>query len=107
MGGTVARRTYLELLIDTLKTQPGEQASAMKIPGLLGWEPEKVRKVASKGHDSPLVPVFIAKGGVIKHRGSERGASVGIYADVARVIATYWGRWISWPARRSRQPPVT
>ena len=35
--------------------------------------------------------VFHPKGGVIKHRGSERGVSAGIYADVARVIATYWG----------------
>lgn len=90
-GGVMARRTDLELLIDTLKSQPGEQASPPRLAGLLGWDPDKVRKVASKGNDSPSVPVFIAKGGVIKHRGSERGASVGIYTDVARIIRTYWG----------------
>ena len=87
----MARRTDLELLIDTLKSQPGEQASPLRLAGLLGWELDKVGRVATKGNESQSVPVFIAKGGVIKHRGSERGASVGIYADVARVITTYWG----------------
>ena len=87
----MARRTDLAMLIDALKSQPGEQASPPRLAGLLGWDQAKVRRVARTGNDSPSVPVFIAKGGVITHRGSERGATVGIYADVARIITTYWG----------------
>ncbi|MGE0139682.1 MAG: hypothetical protein AB7R77_17845 [Ilumatobacteraceae bacterium] len=87
----MARRTDLALLIDALKDQPGEQASPRKVADLLGWESDKVRRVAERANDDPSIPLYIAKGGVIAHRGSERGASVGIYADVARVIATYWG----------------
>jgi hypothetical protein len=85
------RRTDLELLIDMLKTQPDEQASSLRLASLLGWEQGKVKRVAARGNDDPTIPVFVAKAGVIKHRGSERGATVGIYADVARVIAAYWG----------------
>ncbi len=87
----MGRRTDLALLIEALKTQPHEQASPKKLAGLLGWELDKVRSVAAKGNDNASVPVFIAKGGVIKHRGSERGSTVGIYSDVARVITAYWG----------------
>jgi hypothetical protein len=87
----MARRTDLELLIDMLKSQPGHQASAARLSGLLGWGAEKVKRVAARGNDDPAVPVFVASGGAIKHRGSERGASVGLYGDVARIIKQYWG----------------
>jgi hypothetical protein len=87
----MGRRTDLELMIASLKTQSGEQASSRKLAGLLGWELTKVNRIAAKANEDPSVSVFIAKGGVIKYRGSERGVLVGIYADVARVITTYWG----------------
>lgn len=91
----MARRTDLQLLTDMLKTQADEQASPARLAGLLGWEVEKVKRVAAKGDSTPSTPIFIAKGGVIKHRGSERGASVGIYADVSRVITSYWGERVA------------
>jgi len=87
----VARRTDLQLLVDALKGQPGEQASPRRLGERLGWDADKVRRVAAKANADPMTPLFIGKGGVIKHRGSERGASVGIYADVAHVIETSWG----------------
>lgn len=58
---------------------------------MLGWETEKVQRVATLGNDDPSVPVFVAKGGVIKYRGSEVGTSVGLYQDIARIIRQYWG----------------
>jgi hypothetical protein len=87
----MGRRTDLQLLIDALKAQPGEQASPRKLGEWLGWDADKVRRIAVKANADPSTPLFIGKGGVIKHRGSERGASVGIYADVAHVIETSWG----------------
>jgi hypothetical protein len=87
----MARRTELQLLIDALKAHPGEQASPRRLGEWLGWETDKVRRVADKANADPSTPLFIGKGGVIKHRGSERGAAVGIYADVAHVIETSWG----------------
>jgi hypothetical protein len=90
-GDIVGRRTDLELLIAVLRTQPGEQASRRRAATLLGWDEAKVARVAAKGNDDSLTPIHIAPGGVIKHRGSERGVSAGIYADVARVIIDYWG----------------
>lgn len=87
----MGRRTDLELLIAMLRAQPGEQASRQRSAALLAWDEAKVVRVATKGSDDPAIPIYIAAGGVIKHRGSERGASAGIYADVARVITDYWG----------------
>lgn len=85
------RRTDMQLLIDTLNEHPGQQASPRRLAELLGWELEKVKRVAEKGDASPFVPLFIGKGGVIKHRGSEGGPVAGIYSDVARIIRDHWG----------------
>lgn len=87
----MAKHTDLERLTDILKSQPGHQASVQRVGGLLGWEIEKVQRVATRGNDDATVPVFVARGGVLKYRGSEVGASVGLYGDAARIIRQYWG----------------
>jgi hypothetical protein len=88
----VNRRTHLQLLIDTLREQNENQASPQRLSTLLNWDIEKVRRIARQGDDDPSVPVHIAKGGVVKYRGSERGASVGIYSDIANVFSGHWAR---------------
>jgi hypothetical protein len=45
----VTRRTDLELLIDALKEQTGNQASRKELATLLNWEQEKVHRVALRG----------------------------------------------------------
>ncbi|MBK8166599.1 MAG: hypothetical protein IPK64_11700 [bacterium] len=87
----MARRTDIERLAGMLKRQSGHQASARQVAFMLGWETEKVQRVATLGNDDPSVPVFVAKGSVIKYRGSEVGTSVGLYQDIARIIRQYWG----------------
>jgi hypothetical protein len=88
----MARAHGLELLMDALKHQSGHQASPARLSGLLGWDLAKVKRVADRGNSDSAVPIYTAKGGVIKHRGSERGAPVGLYDDVAPIIMNYWGR---------------
>lgn len=87
----MARRTDLQLMIDKLNELDGSQATIRKLAGLLGWDAEKARKVAERGSNDPTVPMSIAKASVVKFRGSELGASVAIYADVAKVIISRFG----------------
>ncbi len=87
----MARRTDVEILANALKKLPGNQASVAKLGAELAWDVAKVKHVVTRAVVIPGMPVYTAKGGVIKYRGSERGASVGLYADVARIIGTYWG----------------
>ena len=86
-----SRRSYAEILIDHLKTQPSNQASLRRLSELSGWPIEKVQKVVAVANADPSVALSIGPGGTIQHRGTERGSSNGLYADVARVILNYWG----------------
>jgi len=87
----MARRTDLELVIDTLTGIDGSQATVRKLATLLNWDVDKVRRVAEKGNSDPSLSVYIAKASVVKYRRSERGKLVGIYADVAKVISNRFG----------------
>lgn len=87
----MARPTDLERLAGMLKNIAGHQASAQRLSDQLGWDIDKVQRVAARGNGDTSVPVFVAKGGVIKYRGSEVGTSVGLYKDIARIVRQYWG----------------
>jgi hypothetical protein len=84
----MARAHGLELLMDALKHQSGHQASPARLSGLLGWDLAKVKRVADRGNSDSAVPIYTAKGGVIKHRGSERGAPVVDSKDWNRILWT-------------------
>lgn len=85
----MGRRSNLQLLVDALKEQTNNQGSPKALGALLGWEPEKVTQVAKKP-EAVGAWVSVGKGGVIQFRGRENHSN-GLYADVARVIETYWG----------------
>ena len=82
------------MVCDALKEGfDNQQASEAKIAEYLGWDREKVRTVVDRGCADDSMPIYRGPGGVVKFRGAEsRGASVGIYADVERVIRNYWGK---------------
>ena len=85
------RRTEPEILADALKRMPSNQASPDRLAAAVGWEVEKVRRVARRGDEDPTFPLWFGPGGVIKYRGSESDFSNGLYEDIARVITSYWG----------------
>jgi len=87
----MARRTDVAILVDLLRTVPRNQSSRRRIAALVGWSEAKADRVVDRAISDPSAQVFVGRGGVIKYRGSESGADVGLYADVARVIRSYWG----------------
>ena len=88
----MARRTYVEMVCDALKEGfDNQQASEAKLADYLGWDRDKVRTVVDRGCADDSKPLYRGPGGVVKFRGSESRGTVGIYADVERVIKKYWG----------------
>jgi hypothetical protein len=87
----MARRTNVEILIDILKSLERSQASPRRLAELTGWDEEKVRRVVREAADNPHVELFVGPGGTVKHRGTERTSSNGLYEDLARILARYWG----------------
>ena len=87
----MARRTEVEMMVDVLAGLEGSQATVKVLAGLLGWDPEKTNRVAKKASADLGLPVSIAKGSVVKYRGREHGSSVGIYADVSKVLVKRFG----------------
>ncbi len=87
----MARRTNVEMIVDTLSGLEGSQAAVRKLAELLNWDPDKARRIAEKAAGDPSLPISIAKGSVVKFRGREVGSSVGIYADVAKVLIKRFG----------------
>jgi hypothetical protein len=85
------RRTDPQILIDKLEEQPSNQASPRRLAELLEWDIEKVHKVVTRATADRAFGVQVGRGGVVQYRGRERMSSNGLYADVARVIASYWG----------------
>jgi hypothetical protein len=91
LEGTVARRTDVQLLVRHLSEQRSCQASVRRLTVLTGWDEDKVKRVVETARANPMVNVHIGRGGTVQYRGIERTAFNGLYSDVARVIATYWG----------------
>lgn len=85
------RRTNVQILVDALKELEGNQASVRRLGELIGWSSEKVRKVVGDAINDPDIAVDTGRGGVIQFRGSEVVSANGLYSDVARVVAKYWG----------------
>ena len=84
------RRTDVQIVIDMLRQQPSNQASPRRLAELLGWDLTNVQRVTSKANQDGGDAIHIGRGGVIQHRGTERAAN-GLYSDIARIIADYWG----------------
>ena len=87
----MARRTDIDILIDVLRGLPRHQASRGRVGLESGWSADKVERVVRRAVAVTSGAVFIGRGGIVKYRGSERGADVGLYADVERIISAYWG----------------
>jgi len=87
----MARRTDVQMMVDELAGLDGSQATVRKLANLLSWDLEKTRRVAEKANSDPALPVSIAKGSVVKYCGRELGSSVGIYADVSKVLVNRFG----------------
>ena len=86
----MARRTHEELLVDVLRAQPLQRASARKLAEELDWPVSKIQIVVDKCVANPLIQVSRGKGGSIQFHGSEQGRESGLYMDVNRVLTEYW-----------------
>ena len=82
----MAKRTNLQIVCDTLRDLPLQQATPARLAGELGWTVEKVNRVVDEAEGSG-VPLFRERR-VLKFRGTERVGEVGIYHDAARILET-------------------
>lgn len=84
----MSRPSYEAVLIEKLAKEPKGQASPRRLAELLNWPIERVQKVVNATQRS--AQLHSGPGGVIQYRGDERNSDNGLYADVNRVIKTYW-----------------
>jgi len=85
----MGRRTNVEVVIDYLKSCTHHSATIRTIARDLGWTAEKVSRVMDRA-EMEGANLHRARGGAIKYRGSERGASNGLYRDIIKVATRYW-----------------
>jgi hypothetical protein len=89
----VGRQSLVRLIVNVLVNQPKHQLSLRRLAQELDWDEEKFRRVVDKADQDPSIPLERGPGGVIRYRGSERGANVGIYNDVKRILERHWAPW--------------
>jgi len=90
------RRTDVDRLCDALERLPKQQASKLQLREELGWDEAKLERVILRALADQRSAVAVLRGGKsLRYRGTERrggSGGVGLYLDVERVIAQYWGR---------------
>lgn len=87
----MGRRSDLDLLRGVLQAAPRHRLSRKRVLESLSWTDEKLKRVIERAQDDDSFRIFVGKGGVIQSHDGERGATSGLYGDVARVIESHWG----------------